>query len=126
MLNDINIIGNLTTTPNLKSAKSDSEKTSTSFILANDRPWRRNKDTGTNFIPCSAFQGEAEFISRNFVKGQLVAIRGHLHQASFEYNGEKRNKLEIVVDDMESLGKKPNRDTGANGSESLPTPPEGG
>ena len=78
-------------------------------VAVNDR--RRNPKTGEwedypNFIDCTMFGTRAESVSRFLSKGVKVAIEGKLRYSSWERDGQRRSKLEVIVDDIEFLSQK--------------------
>lgn len=72
----------------------------------NDR--RRNAQTGEwedypNFVDCTMFGTRAEAVSRFLAKGNKVAIEGKLRYSSWERDGQRRSKLEVIVDEIEFM-----------------------
>ena len=87
-------------------------------VAVNDR--RRNPQTGEwedypNFVDCTMFGNRAEAIARYLAKGSKVAIEGKLRYSSWERDGQKRSKLEIVVDEIEFLSRSADAAPGAPG-----------
>lgn len=75
-------------------------------VAVNDR--RKNPQSGEyedypNFIDCTLFGKRAESINRMIDKGTKVAIEGKLRWSQWENNGEKRSKLEVIVDDIDIM-----------------------
>lgn len=112
-INRVNISGNLTRDPELR------QTTSGTAILrfgvaVNDR--RRNQsgewEDVPNFVDCVVFGNRAEPLSRFLSKGSKVAVEGKLRYSSWERDGQRRSKLEVVVDEVEFLSP---RGTGAQG-----------
>jgi single-strand DNA-binding protein len=73
-------------------------------MAVNDR--RRNTQTGewedyANFVDCVLFGNRAEFLSRTLHKGTKVVVEGKLRYSSWERDGQRRSKLEVVVDDVD-------------------------
>lgn len=104
-INRVNITGNLTRDPELKSTQGGTSVL-TFGVAVNDR--RRNQQTGEwedypNFVDCIVFGSRAEPLSRFIKKGSKVAIEGKLRYSSWERDGQRRSKLEVVVDDIEFL-----------------------
>ena len=98
-MNSTNIIGRLTSDPELKTTQSGI--TVCSFTLAVKRP--RVKDT-TDFLPVVAWRQSAEYISKYAHKGSMVAVSGVLTTRKYETtNGEKRTAYEIVADNVSVL-----------------------
>lgn len=78
-------------------------------VAVNDR--RRNAQTGEwedypNFIDCTMFGQRAQAISPHLTKGVKVAIEGKLRYSSWERDGQKRSKIEIVVEDLEFMSRR--------------------
>ena len=75
----------------------------------NDR--RRNAQTGEwedypNFVDCTMFGTRAEAVSRFLAKGNKVAIEGKLRYSSWEKDGQRRSKLEVIVDEIEFMSQR--------------------
>lgn len=106
-INRVNISGNLTRDPELKQTKSGTM--SLSFCVAvNDR--RRNPQSGEwedypNFIDCVMFGARAEAVSKYVSKGSKVAIEGKLRYSSWEKDGQRRSKIEVIADEIEFMSR---------------------
>ena len=77
-------------------------------VAFNDR--RKNQageweDVG-NFADATLFGTRAEAIANYLHKGSRIAIEGKLRYSSWERDGQKRSKLEIMVDELVMLDKK--------------------
>ena len=106
-INRVNISGNLTRDPELRSTAGGTAILSLG-VAVNDR--RKNPQTGewedyTNFVDCVMFGGRAEAVSRFLGKGSKVVIEGKLRYSSWERDGQKRSKLEVVVDEIEFMSR---------------------
>lgn len=97
-MNCIVLMGRLTSNCELKTTNNGNSVTS--FNLAVDRSFTpKGQEKQTDFIPCVAWRGTAEFISKYFRKGQRIAVKGELQQRSYTANdGSKRNVYEVIVD----------------------------
>ncbi len=97
-INRVNISGNLTRDPELRSTGGGTQVLSFG-VAVNDR--RRNQQTGEwedvpNFVDCVVFGARAEPLSRYLSKGSKVAIEGKLRYSSWETKeGQRRSKLEL-------------------------------
>ena len=49
------------------------------------------------------FGTRAEAVSRFLAKGNKVAIEGKLRYSSWERDGQRRSKLEVIVDEIEFM-----------------------
>lgn len=97
-MNVITLMGRLTSDAELKTTNNGVSVTT--FNLAVDRSYTpKGQDKQTDFIPCVAWRGTAEFISKYFRKGQRIAVKGELQQRTYTANdGSKRNVFEVIVD----------------------------
>ena len=106
-INKVVISGNLTRDPELR-------QTANGFpvlgfgVAVNDR--RRNQQTGEwedypNFIDCTMFGTRAESVAKFLSKGSKVAIEGKLRWSQWERDGQKRSKIEVVVDEIEFMSR---------------------
>lgn len=115
MLNHTTLMGRLTREPELKHTTSGIPVTS--FTLAVDRPKSKDADSAaTDFIDIVAWRGTAEFVTKWFRKGQLVAVEGRIQVRNYEDKaGNKRKAVEIVASQVHFAESK--RDGGVTGQD---------
>lgn len=75
-------------------------------VAVNDR--RKNQQTGEwedypNFVDCVMFGNRAKSVSRFLSKGSKVVIEGKLRWSQWERDGQKRSKIEVIVDEIEFM-----------------------
>ena len=104
-INRVALDGTLTKDPELRRTQSGMAILSLRVVF-NDR--RRNSETGEwadypNYIDCTLFGGRAESLANYLSRGSKVGIDGKLRWSEWERDGQKRNKIEIIVDDLEFL-----------------------
>ena len=99
-LNNVNLIGRMVREEEICST-STGKKVLTFTLAVN------NANDIANFIECVAWENTAEFISKYANKGARIAVTGVLNQESWEKNGQKRSKLNVVVRDVQLLENKP-------------------
>ena len=114
-INKVVISGCLTRDPELRSTQGGMAILGFG-IAVNDR--RKNSQTGEwedcpNFIDCTMFGSRAQSVSRFLSKGSKVAIEGKLRWSQWERDGQKRSKIEVIVDEIEFMS----RQQGQLGSE---------
>lgn len=114
-INHVLITGNLTRDPELRSTAGGTAVLGFG-VAVNDR--RKNQQTGEwedipNFIDCTMFGARAQSVSRFLSKGTKVAIEGKLRWSQWERDGQKRSKIEVIVDEIEFMS----RQQGQLGSE---------
>jgi len=119
-INRVIISGNLTRDPELRATPSGTNVL-TFGVAVNDRV--RNQSTGNwedrpNFVDCVVFGNRAEPLHRFLSKGSKVAIEGKLRWSQWERDGQKRSKLEVIVDEVEFLS----RNQGQQGSQPYSQP----
>lgn len=108
-INRVNISGNLTRDPELRATQSGAQILNFG-VAVNDRA--KNPQTGEwedrpNFVDCVVFGRRAESLANLLSKGMKVAIEGKLRYSSWEMkDGQKRSKLEVVVDEIEFFAQK--------------------
>ena len=120
MLNVAIIMGRLTAAPELRTTASGLSVTS--FSVAVDRSYKAGEERQTDFINVVAWRQTAEFVSRYFQKGSMIAVRGRIQQRNYEdKNGNKRTAFEIVADEVSFCGSKAETGTGgADDFEEIP------
>ena len=111
-INRVNITGNLTRDPELRSTAGGMAVLGFG-VAVNDR--RKNQQTGQwedypNFVDCTMFGNRAEALSRILRKGMKGAIEGKLRYSSWEdkNGGGRRSKIEIIPDEVELLSQNAN------------------
>ena len=121
MLNTAIIMGRLTADPEIRSAGGANV---CSFTVAVDgRSKGQDGERQTNFIRCVAWRERAEFLSRYFHKGSMVAVTGHIQVRQYEdKNGNKREAVEIVADRIDFTGEKNPGNSGGY-RDDVPLPP---
>lgn len=107
-INRVSITGNLTRDPELRVTGGGTQVLSFG-VAVNDR--RRSPQTGEwedypNFVDCTMFGTRAEAVSRFLAKGNKVAIEGKLRYSSWEKDGQRRSKLEVIVDEIEFMSQR--------------------
>lgn len=112
MLNCCVIMGRLTADPELKTTASGLSVTS--FSVAVDRGYARpGEEKQTDFINVVAWRQTAEFVTKYFHKGSMIAVQGSLQSRSYEdKNGNKRTAYEVVASNVSFCGSKAESGTG--------------
>lgn len=106
MLNSVILMGRMVADPELKTTSSNLSVLS--FTVAVDRAYQsQGQERQADFINCVAWRQNADFISKYFRKGQMIAVQGSLQSRNFEdKNGNKRTAFEVVVDRASFCGSK--------------------
>lgn len=104
-MNNICIIGRLTTSPEIK--KTTSGVSVCSVSIAVDRDYKVNGEKATDFIPCVFWRGTAEFVGKYFKKGDMIAVVGSLESRKYkDKDGNNRTVWEIKTDKVNFCGGK--------------------
>lgn len=103
-LNTICIMGRLTADPELRSTQNGTSVTQ--FTVAVDRDYsKQGEEKQTDFIDCVAWKQTAEFISRYFGKGRMIAVTGRLQTRTYKDKNDVLHKVsEIVVNQASFTG----------------------
>ena len=101
------ISGNLTRDPEVRRTQGGMA-IMTFGVAVNDR--RKNQQTGewedyANFIDCTMFGSRAESVANHISKGSKVSVEGKLRWSQWERDGQKRSKIEVIVDEIEFMSK---------------------
>lgn len=98
-LNKVFIAGNLTRDPELKALPSGANVSS--FGVATNRTWRDQngeKKEATEFHNIVVFGRQADTCAQYLKKGQQVLVEGRLQTRSWDKDGQKQYRTEIVAD----------------------------
>lgn len=103
-INHVSLTGNLTRDPELRATQGGTPVLSFG-IAVNDR--RKNASGNwedvPNFFECVTFGNRATALSDILAKGMKVAIAGKLHYSSWEKDGQKHSKVDIIASDVELM-----------------------
>lgn len=107
-MNKVMLVGRLTTKPELRYTNSNLPYSR--FSVAVNRTFS-NKDgqREADFINIVVWRKQAENVCNFLDKGSLVSIEGRLQTSSYEVNGEKRYRVEVVADSVQFLESKGSR-----------------
>lgn len=105
-INRVSISGNLTKSAEMRQTAGGLPILSIS-VAVNDR---RKDSEGNwkdfpNFVDCVLFGKRAEAVAQYLTKGSKVAIDGKLRWSSWEKDGQKRSKLEVIIEELEFMTK---------------------
>ena len=110
-LNKVMLIGNVGKNPELKHTPSGIPVTS--FRMATSKVWRDRdgkKKEHTDWHTIVAWRKLAEVITKIVGKGARVYVEGRLQTRSFDQDGEKKQVVEVLADNLLLLESKDKRD----------------
>lgn len=103
-INHVSITGNLTRDPELRATQGGTPVLSFG-IAVNDR--RKNAsgqwEDVPNFFECVTFGNRAMALGDILTKGMKVAVAGKLHYSSWEKDGQKHSKVDIIANEIELM-----------------------
>ncbi len=108
-LNRVQLIGRLGADPEMRYTQAGMPVAT--FNLATNRQWPAKDGTlqeETEWHTIVVWDKLARICGDFLAKGRLVYIEGRLHTRSWDWNGQKQYKTEIVASDMLILDQKPN------------------
>lgn len=121
--NQVIVMGNLTRDPEVRSLPSG--QTVCSFSVAVNRSWT-NRDGETqdavDYFDVSAWGKLGELVNQYLQKGRKCMVVGRLQSRSWEQDGQKRSKVEIVANDVTFLDGRGGGDSGGGGYQSSSSP----
>lgn len=118
MINSVVLMGRLTRNPELK--QTDKGTLVCSFSVAVDNGYGENKKT--DFINCVAWNKTAEFVSKYFTKGQMIALAGRISTRTWDDNGTTRYATEVSVREVDFCGSKADGQSNTADASPLPSP----
>jgi len=116
-MNKVVLVGRLTADPELRQTQSG--VASCQFTVAVDRRFA-DKNTGerqADFIRCQAWRQTAEFVSKYFSKGKMIALEGSLRTGSYtdkNHSDVTHYTTDVFVDAVEFCGGKNDGAGGGN------------
>lgn len=108
-MNKVILVGRLTADPELRQTQSGIA--SCKFTVAVNRQFA-DKNTGerqADFISCQAWRQTAEFISKYFSKGKMIALTGNLRTGKYQdknHSDVTHYTTDVFVDSVEFVGGK--------------------
>jgi single-strand DNA-binding protein len=112
-LNQVTLMGNLTRDPELR--QTPTGQNVTSFSLALNRSYKGSDgewQEATDYIDCVCWGPLAERVSQYLSKGRRCLVQGRLQSRSWEQDGNKRSKVEVLANDVTFLDGRSNNDEG--------------
>lgn len=100
--NQVTLMGNLTKAPELRTTPAGQSVCNLSLAV--------NSKFGDNekvdFFDCTAWGKAGEIIEQYCSKGSTILVSGRLDQRQWEQDGQKRSKVEVVVENFNFIGGK--------------------
>ena len=103
--NQVVLMGNLKRDPELRNTPSG--QSVCRFSLALNRQWKGQDgqtQEAVDYIDVVAWAGLGERVAQYCQKGKPVLVNGRLQSSSWEQDGQKRSKVEVLAQDVTFLG----------------------
>lgn len=103
-VNQVTLMGNLTRDPELRNTPSG--QSVCSFSLALNRAYKDQSGEwkeATDYIDVVAWGPLGERVAQYLAKGRRCLVQGRLQSRSWEQDGQKRNKVEVLAQDVTFL-----------------------
>lgn len=102
-MNSVVLMGRLTRDPELR--QTPNGIFTCALSIAVDRGYtKQGEERRTDFINCVAWRQTAEFISKYFAKGEMIAVEGRLQVRTWTDEGRTRYAAEVVIDQVHFCG----------------------
>lgn len=124
-INNVILMGNLTRDPELR--QTPNGQSVCSFSLALNRSYRNQSDEwqeATDYVDIVAWAALGERVAQYLTKGRRCLVQGRLQSRSWEQDGQKRNKLEVVASDVTFLDSRSSGEEPAEASEKPASKPK--
>lgn len=103
-INQVILMGNLTRDPELRTTPSGQNVCS--FSLAVNRSWQGQDgqtQEAVDYFDITAWGKLGELVNQYLSKGRKCLVQGRLSQRSWEQEGQKRSKVEVIASDVTFL-----------------------
>lgn len=104
--NKVQLMGNLTRAPELRYTSSGAAICS--FGMAVNEKFKQGEEwkERVHYIEITVWAKQGENCAQYLNKGSLIFLEGRLNYQTWEADGKKRNKLEVVANNVQFLGGK--------------------
>ncbi|MDD6145897.1 MAG: single-stranded DNA-binding protein [Oscillospiraceae bacterium] len=121
MINSVVLQGRLIADPELRTTTTG--KSVSTFRIAVDRSHsKQGEKRQADFITIVAWNSTADFVSKYFSKGSMIAIQGRIQTRSYEDNsGNKRTAFEVLANEVSFCGSKNETSPGQAATPETPT-----
>ena len=105
-MNVVAIMGRLVADPELRTTTQGNSVCS--FRIACDRSYvQQGQERQADFIDIVAWRQQADFVSKYFHKGSMIAVEGSLQTRNYQdKNGNNRTAVEVVANNISFAGAK--------------------
>jgi len=120
-MNKVILMGRLTRDPEMRQTTGGIQVCS--FSIAVNRRFAKDGAQNTDFINCTAWRQQAEFICKYFHKGAMIAVVGSLQTRTWEnQEGKRQYSTDVVVEEVHFTGSKQESGQGGSGDYQMVQP----
>lgn len=114
-MNKVILTGKLARDPVMSIVNGETGVTVTKFDVAVNRRKSKDEEVNVDFIHCTSFGKQAEFINQYFKKGTGIILTGRIQNNNYtNKNGDKVYGFNIIVEDVEFAQKKSKEENSSN------------
>lgn len=112
-INVVTLSGNIGRAPEIRSTQSGTSILNFSLAV-NERIKKGDDFTDyTNWLDIVVFGRRADSLSKILTSGMKVAVSGHLRYSTWERDGVKRSKIEVIADDVDIMQRREGQQNGS-------------
>ncbi len=124
MFNKVIMVGNLTADPELRYTAQGTPVANLRIAINSKFKSGEEFKEETLFIDVTVWGKQGESCSQYLSKGRQILVEGRLQERSWESDGQKRSKMEIVANNVKFLGRRDEGSSGGGGKSYSGAPPE--
>lgn len=99
-MNKAILMGRLTRDPEVRYSQGEKQMAIARYSLAVNRSFKRDGEPDADFINIVSFGKAGEFAEKYFRKGQLVCVVGRIQTSSYEKDGVKQYRTEVIAEEQ--------------------------
>ena len=101
-MNKVVLMGRLVREPEIRYTQGNEPIAVARYVLAVDRRYKKDGESGADFISCTTFGKSAEFAEKYLSKGIKIAVSGRIQTGSYVNRyGTKVYTTDVIVDEQE-------------------------
>lgn len=114
-MNKAILMGRLVRDPEIRYTQGAKPTSVCRYRIAVSRGYKKDGEPDSDFFTCVAFGGRADFVSKYFKKGSMIAVVGQIQNREYTAkDGTNRRETEIIVTDQYFCGGKDQTQTQAH------------
>lgn len=115
-MNSVALSGNIGRDPEVRATQSGTSIMNFPLAVSERIKKGDSWEEYTNWVDIVVFGRRADSLGRILTKGMKIAVSGKLRYSTWEKDGQKRSKLEVIADDVDIMQRRDNSQGRQNGS----------